>query len=357
MSANIQTYIGRQAAWHRLGVVIGTHFNFADAEREAGLDFGVFKSQLRDGLGRPVDAWGTFRWNAADRRAGDKEAAIFLGTVGEAYKIIPHAEGFKLIDSLVATADGAHYETAGVLGKGEVVWGLADLNLTTRVGDDVQKNYVLFSTGHDGSYSWNLRAVNERVVCNNTLDIALSERTKASFRVRHTKNARLRIDEAHVALQNLTGDIKAVEQKLQYLAGKKITREGLNTIFDRLFPQTEKDGDGGKVLVSSKQRDAKLAEVLTVYEDNDGNAFPEQRGSAYNLLNAVTQYTDHVQGGGLKAATRAESAIFGGGSKLKTAALDAILDVAAGLPNMTRVDFFASNPGSLLDAVVENSVV
>lgn len=353
MSANVQTYIGRQAAWHKMGIVKGTHFTFAAAWCEAGLDFSVFKSQLRDGLGRPVDAWGTFRWNAADRTAGRKDAATFLGTVGENYKVIPHSAGFKLIDALVATADGAHYETAGVLGKGEVVWGLADLNLTTRVGNDISKNYVLFSTGHDGSYSWNLRAVNKRVVCNNTLDIALSERTKASFRVRHTKNAEIRIDEARVALQSLTGDIKSVEQKLQFLAGKKITREGLNSIFDRLFPQTEKDQDGNKVLVSSKQRDAKLAEVLTVFEDNDGNAYPEQRGSAYNLLNAVTQYTDHVAGGAAKAATRSESAIFGSGAKLKTAALDAILDVAAGLPDMTRVDFFQANHSSLLDAMVE----
>lgn len=333
MPANVQTMITRKAAWHHIGKVHGTHFTADTAFEEGGLDFDVFKSQLHDGLGRPVKAWGTFRWNRADRQAGNKQAATFLGAVGESYKVIPHATGFKLIDALVSSQDGAHYETAGVLGEGQTVWGLADLNLTLRVGDDITKNYLLFATGHDGGYSWLAKVVAERVVCENTLAIAIGEKSSAQFRVRHTKNAQDRIDSAQVTLANLTGDIKSVEQKLQYLAGKRVTREALNTIMDRLFPQTEKDEDGKKTLVSSKQRDAKLAEVTTLFEHNDGNAFPEQRGTAYNLLNAITEYSDHVSGGPDKSATHAESALFGNGAKLKSDALEVILETATGLPN------------------------
>ena len=84
--------------------------------------------------------------------------------------------------------DGAHYETAGALGNGERVWGLADLNLAVTVGRDQQRGYLLFCTGHDGSLSHQYRLCMTRVVCQNTLSAALSERTRAKLTIRHTKN-------------------------------------------------------------------------------------------------------------------------------------------------------------------------
>ncbi len=148
MAHNINTYRGREAAWHKLGTVTGKYETTEELLRDPGFQFVVFKSQLHDGLGRPVDAWGTFRWNLADKLAGLKEKAEFLGAVGKDYAVLQHDEGFKSIDALMNTADGAHYETAGVLGNGERVWALADLGFAARVGDDVQHGYLLFSTGH-----------------------------------------------------------------------------------------------------------------------------------------------------------------------------------------------------------------
>ena len=63
----------------------------------------------------------------------------------------------------------------------------------------------------------------------------------------------------------------------------------MKTVLDRLFPG--KKDENGK---SSTRNDNILADVLRCYESNDRNQFPEQRGTAYNLLNAVTEYTDHV---------------------------------------------------------------
>jgi hypothetical protein len=64
------------------------------------LRFQVFKSQLHDGLGRPVNEWGTFRWDWNDFTQRQKDAAVFLGAVGEDYQVIQHAEGFRMIDAL-----------------------------------------------------------------------------------------------------------------------------------------------------------------------------------------------------------------------------------------------------------------
>jgi len=338
MSHNINTYIGRQAAWHALGTVTGKYQTTEELLSDKGFQYIVFKSQLHDGLGRPVDAWGTFRWDLADKLAGNKDAAQFLGSVGKDYTVIQHAEGFKTIDALMGVADGAFYETAGVLGNGEQVWALADLGFAAKIGDDVQKGYLLFATGHDGSMAHLYKICFERVVCANTLAIALGEKTAGKFSVRHTKNAMDRIIDARAALASMGEDVKRMEGRLNFLASRRLTREAVGSIFDRLFPKTKKD-DGAET--SSTRRENILADVLKIYEMNDGNAFPEQRGTAYNLLNAITNYVDHERSS--KEDGRAESAMFGSGDTLKSKALETILEVGKTL-NLTRLALPEATP-------------
>ncbi len=317
----------------------------------ADLNFQVFKSQLRDGLGRPVNAWGTFRWNDADWQAKRGDAAIFLGTVGADYEIIPHIKGFAMADALMQTSTGAHYATVGTWDEGQIVWAQCDLGLSYRVGDDVHKNFLLFCTSHDGSKRFQVKLVDTRIVCQNTFRAALREDTENAFSVRHTKNADVKLEEARKALSLVTDDIKTVEQKLQWLATRKMTREATVSILDRLFPPTEKtDDSGNKVLTTSTRRNNVLDEVLKLYEDNDGDAFPEQRGSAYNFVNAVTNYADHNRGRGTEAQ-KAQSAIFGTGDKLKTSALELILAEAENLPQLARVDFSKSST-PVLDSIL-----
>ncbi len=360
MAHNINTYIGREAAWHKLGTVTGEYLTWESILAHGGLDFEVFKSQLHDGLGRKVAAYGVFRWDKDAKAAGDKERAIFLGAVGDGYKTIQHSTGFEMIDALVASKDGAHYETAGVLGAGEKVWGLADLKFAARVGDDEQKGYLLFSTSHDASMSYSYRMCMTRVVCQNTLSAALGESAKASLTVRHTLNSNSRIIDAHKVLSQMGSDVKRIEDKLNYLAGRKMTREAFTAITDRLFPKTAQvtAASDTTVATSSTRRDNILADILKVYELNDGNAFPEQRGTSYNLLNAITNYTDHARATRGQAGNgRAESAMFGSGDALKTKAFEVILQESSGLATVNRTrgigydDPSQSTGSTILDAV------
>lgn len=353
MAHNINTYVGRQAAWHALGTVTNKYMTTDELLMDKGFQYVVFKSQLHDGLGRPVNAWGTYRWNLSDKLAGDMHAAEFLGTVGEDYKVMQHAEGFKTIDALMRSADGAHYETAGVLGNGERVWALADLAHTVRVGDDVQKGYLLFSTGHDGHMSHSYRICMTRVVCQNTLSAALSEKTKGKLTVRHTKNAATKLTDARVALESLSDDVQRMEDKLNFLAGRRLNRETMTTVLNRLFPKRKNDAGEDKETV---RRDNILGDILKIYELNDGNAFPEQRGTPYNLLNAITNYADHER----SSTMRAESAMFGSGDTLKSKALDIIMETANGLPEVIRKTVVtASGPSTgsgMLDDVLAATV-
>jgi phage/plasmid-like protein (TIGR03299 family) len=343
MAHNINTYIGRQSAWHALGTVTGKYQTWSEILAHGGLDFDVFKSQLRDGLGRPVEAYGTFRWNRADRMAGNKDAASFLGAVGKDYTVMPHSSGFGIVDALMGATDGAHYETAGVLGNGEVVWGLADLGLRINIGADETIPYLMFTTSHDGSYSYQFRLCHTRVVCQNTLNAALGERARASLKIRHTKSAMARVQDARATLESIGADVRTMEEKLKFLASRRMTRETVATIFDRLFPKRVKDGATDGELVSQSRRENVLADILTRYDSADNGAFPEQRGTSYNLLNAITEHTDHARSS--RGDGRAESALFGSGDRLKTSALNLILAESQQLPPIRQsiaVDSFES---------------
>jgi len=346
---NINTFVSREAAWHKKGIVTGTYFSWSELNAMTqGMAFQVEKRQL-SWNGSLIDQWGTFR----------TDNDVYLGPVGEGYAVIQHNQGFEMVDALMANIDGAHYATAGVLGKGEKVWGLADLKLTIAVGDDIQKGYLLFSTSHDASISNSFRIAYERVVCENTLMMALNERTRGRFSVRHTKNFQQKLDDAKLALQSISSEAHTMEQKLNFLAGRMMTREGMEGMLDRLFP-AKMDAEGNKLGLSTRRMHT-IEDILAIYELNDKDAFPEQRGTAYNFLNAVTNFTDHKRSTHDKdgdGTGRAESALFGSGNDLKVKAFQVIMEGADGLPVKTRTVYTpipaiqpAAN-GSLLDAVL-----
>lgn len=323
MGRGQDTYAGRLDGWHKLGEVSGKFQTWREMVAAAKADFHVFKSQLHDGLGRPVDAWGTFRWNTDDRLAGDKAKAKFLGAVGQDYTVIQHTSGFELLDALVNQIDGAHYETMGTLDYGKVVWGQVDPNISIRVGDDESSVLLSFHTSHDGSKAFDIYESLLRHVCRNTLRAGSLRRLASSLRVRHTKNAKVRIEDLKTEIGEIKSVAMSMQDRLQFLAKRRVTKETLGSIMERLFPPTKND-DG--VETSSTRRDNILAEVLSLYESNDGNVFPEQRGTGYNLLNAVTEYTDHFRSSTGNGKGRAESSVFGSGAKLKQDALGVILD-------------------------------
>lgn len=325
MDRGQDTYAGRLGAWHKRGAVIGRFATWQEINTAGGGDFEVVKLQLEH-AGVPVESYGTFRKNADG-------TLRFYGNVGKDYGIIPHQVGFAGLDALVGSIDGAHYETMGVLDYGRIVWGQVDPQVSIRVGDDVSDVLLTFMTSHDGTKAAEFFQTVYRAVCRNTLRAASLKRLGQSMRVRHTSKGAARIKDFATELAEFKTEAATVEEKLNFLASRRITKDGLESIMDRLFPKTE-DAETGEMR-SPTRRNNILSEVLSLYESNDGDAFPVQRGSAYNLLNAITNFADHKRGG--DEAKREESAMLGTGAKLKSDALRMILDEAEGLPELVRV--------------------
>ena len=328
MPANIATLNGkaavalaREPAWHGLGTVVDHLMKAEEAFRLAQLDWQVEKRPLfakyPDNTYGPVETFGIFR--TTDH--------ALLGTCGKMYRPIQNASGFELIDALLELADGgAYYESAGALGIGESVWALARIpHDFTVAGDDPHRTFLLFHTRHDGNGSALCKLVDCRVVCANTLAVAIGE-TGAELRIAHFGKVDEKI-EAAKKLMAASGDaVKALHEKFDILAHRVVTKETFLATMDRLFPEAEENVKAG---VIGKARADKIAKIADLFASNDGNAIPAIKGTAYNLLNAITEHTDHFVG---TDKTRARSAMFGTGEWLKAKAINVILAATANAP-------------------------
>ena len=180
-----------------------------------------------------------------------------LGVVSDRYKIVQNAEAFEFTDSLIGGE--VHYETAGSLNGGKKIWLLAKLPDTEIAGDKTEP-YLCFSNTHDGSGAIRVCMTPIRVVCNNTLNLAL-DNAKRSWSVRHTGDIRRKAHEARACLYlahnyiqslaeradrmaNTTRDPGAAEQnsgrafscgREQQRAGEARRGEAENGIYDLLF--------------------------------------------------------------------------------------------------------------------------
>lgn len=324
----------RESAWHKLGQRTPNAVSWQDAVKLADLDWSVVKKQLyaRNPLGAvtEIPMMATFR----------TDDGAYLGTVGEGYALIQNSDQFTHVDAFLEASDGAHYESAGALGNGERIWCLARIPEADYVidGGDEHKAYVMCSNSHDGSLSFTMKLVDTRVVCANTLAVAIAE-NGAQFKIRHTANAHSRMAIARQVMQSVKKEAVGLKQKMLALAERKVSRESVESIFDRLFPKPKDEK------ASTTRRDNTLAQVLELYEANDNAAYPSIKGTGYNLLNAITEYADHyrtARGNGSKpeqvAIARAESALFGSGELLKTKAMSVILEETGGITLDSVID-------------------
>ena len=317
----------REDAWHLLGQRCDKAATWEQAVELSGLNWKVYKQrnyarQPASGKVVETDSYTVFR---------DSDNAQ-LGTVGPEYTVKQNRECFQFVDTLMEANGGAHYDSAGALGNGSRIWCAvrvpkADIAVTPT---DKHESYLVFTTAHDGSMAHTAKLTTVRVVCQNTLNSALSSEG-AMFRVKHTAQADVRLDRAKQLMTGITVDAQALETKLQQLARRKMTRESMVTILNRLFP-APKEQDA-----NTTRRENVLTEVLNLYSSNDNGAVPEIAGSAYNLLNAVTEYTDHYRSaritdsrqGMSQPQARAENAVSGTGDRLKNSAL-AVIDEVTG---------------------------
>lgn len=188
MPANVETmmYV-REKPWHGLGTLVAEAPTSADALRFAGLDWTVRQEPVFNARGGIVKGY--------KANVRDTDGSV-LGIVGDRYKVVQNADAFNFTDDLIG--GDVRYETAGSLRDGKQIWLLAKMPERKIAGDAVEP-YLCFTNSHDGSGGLKVCMTPIRVVCNNTLNLALGS-AKRVWSMRHTENIHERLEEARDCL-------------------------------------------------------------------------------------------------------------------------------------------------------------
>ena len=292
-------YVG-EAPWHRLGTHLENPATAAEAIQLAGLDFMVKLKPMKTTVNRKriiiPKAYATVRTDTSD----------ILGVVGSRYQPIQNKDAFAFFDALIGK-DEAIYHTAGVLGKGEQIWILAKLPGYIRVGkNDPVEKYLLLVNSHDGTAVVRAKLTPIRVVCSNTLSIAL-QGGEQEVRIKHTANAVHKLEQAHKLLGLTNNLYTQLDTIFNRMSQKKISEKQLIEYVKALVPSNP---DAQYQTRNENIRDA----ILELHESGQGAE--SSRGSLWGVYNAVTEYSDHVQHS-RDTNKQLRSIWFGGGERLK----------------------------------------
>lgn len=261
--------------WHGIGTIVSGAPTSEEAIRLAKLDWDVIQYPMvakfnEDGTEISDDS-GYF----ANVRSDTKD---ILGVVKDRYKVVQNIEAFDFVDDIVGNGEiECHYETAGSLGNGKRIFLLVNLPESTLVGDKVD-NYLFFTNSHDGSSSLMAGITNVRVVCSNTLQLAIRSASRI-WRCRHTTNIEGRKNEAK---QSLGLAVKYMEDSkilAEQLAFKKISEEAFFRTLFGVSTMNEKN----KVFMGNIIHD--------IYQNKPD--LQNFKGSAWGMYNAVADYVSN----------------------------------------------------------------
>jgi len=312
MPSNVNSmFYVKQEPWHKQGVRVESALTSEEAIIKAGLDYEVAKIPTSYAFGDEnriiLDKYATVR----------TDTGVALGVVGKIYNILQNKDAFRFFDGIVGVKE-AMYDTAGALGKGERVWLLAKLpDYIRTAGNDITEKFLLLSNSHDGSSTVEVLFTGIRVVCENTLNIALSNATN-KVSLRHTASVGLKLDDVRKTLG-------LANQKFQLLEdlSKKLTKIRITS--KQLIPLIKESGVVPNVNDDELSGRAKniIEEVSRLFETGRGADLESAKGTAWGAWNSIIEYVDFYRGG--KAENRASSLLFGSGAKIKQKAWEKVV--------------------------------
>jgi len=313
-------YVGA-TPWHGLGNQLSPNQPLEVWQQQAGMNWQIQESPVRfmaDAVGH-LGTIHSFPEQKVLYRSDSKEA---LSVVSQRYQVVQPREVLEFYRDLTECS-GYELETAGVLKGGRKLWALARTGQSTAIkGNDVVNGYLLLATSCDGTLATTATPTTIRVVCNNTLTISLSGATRA-IKVPHST----RFDSQ--AVKNQLGIAVSQWDEFMYriraLAERKVQWTEAMSFFMEVLCDTSARDPIPNVLPNKRA----MEKVQSLYEGKGrGSEIESARGTAWGLLNAVTEYVDHERRA-RSSEYRMDSAWFGQGAVIKQKALDAALQLVA----------------------------
>lgn len=319
-------YVG-ETPWHGLGQRLTAGAGLDAWAEAAGMDYTIKRARVRFARDGRLNAGGMI--GAGDLGEMPGQVVLFrsdtgapLSVVSDRYQVVQPREVLEFFDE-VANATGVVLETAGVLFNGARYWALARVpEAEFSVDGDVMRTYIALASACDGSMATNGRQTDVRIVCNNTMRAAGMYAKGADFRCTHRSTFRPVEARKALGLDDLAARMTARREVIETLARVRIGHVKAERIVTQVLT-------GAPDLDEDRQRRPRgLDRILSLFNgEAKGADLPTARGTAWGLLNAVTQFVDW-EGTSRTDDARLASAMWGAGDKLKTQAEALLMEVA-----------------------------
>lgn len=277
MSANVESmFYVRETPWHGLGTKVMETPNSKEALIVAGLNWNVIQE--------PIYTQEEERIEGYKANVRDLDRSV-LGVVTDRYKIVQNWEAFAFTDELLG--EGVRYETAGSLQGGRKVWLLAHMPHEYIISGERISPYLLFSNAHDGSGAIKVALTPIRVVCQNTLNLALRT-AKRCWSMNHTGDIEGKMEEARNTLFMAEKYMDELGKEFEILRQKKLTDKQVMDYIEVLLPI--EDGSTPQQIKNVKrlQEDMKMRYFDAPDLQDVGN-------NAYRFINAVSDFATHAE--------------------------------------------------------------
>ena len=304
-------YVGEKP-WHGLGQQLPEGADMDTWTKAAGMGWVIRHSPVTYQVGRGAET--VQREVEGQHVLYRHDTGAALGVVSSGYEVVQPREVLDFFSDLVAEG-GYNLHTAGTLFGGSKFWALAKVSTFALPGDDEVGGYLLITTSADGSRATEVRETTVRVVCNNTLTAALSSRDSAASVIRVSHRTSFNPVSVKARMASTSSHMKAFAEAATALSKAQVTSRGAERFVQALLSRDE----------AQERRPRGMDTILALFDGaGRGADLPSSRGTAWGLLNAVTEYVDH-HATAKTTSHLLERAWMGSGDQLKTRALETLL--------------------------------
>lgn len=277
MAANVETMFSvREKPWHGLGTIVAEAPDSKGALEIAGLDWNVIQKSIVTADGTAIEG---FKANVRD---SDNSV---LGIVTDRYKVVQNRDAFAFTDALLG--EGVKYETAGALQGGRRTWMLARLPYQYIISGDEISPYLVFMNSHDGTGAIKTAITPIRVVCQNTLNMALAT-AKRSWSCNHIGDIEDKMEEARNTLLYANRYMAELGKSIDAMQQIKLSDKKVYEFLDELFPMSEEATNQQRKNIIKMKEDVKVR----YYDAPD---LQHVGYNAYRFVNAVSDFATHAK--------------------------------------------------------------
>jgi phage/plasmid-like protein (TIGR03299 family) len=314
-------YVGEQP-WHGLGARLAPHQPLEVWAQQAGMNWRIETADVRFIADRSLSYPGLLRAYPGQKVLYRSDTRAPLSVVSKRFKVVQPAEILEFYRDLTEIG-GYELETAGVLKEGRKLWALARTNQSiTLKGRDTVNSYLLLATACDGTLATTAQFTSVRVVCNNTLAVAVTQGSGA-VKVPHRSEF-----DAQAVKQQLGIAIapwSSFSDYIKELANCRVAEKAVDSFLTKVFAYSTAATGPGSLMVNEHA----MKKVQTLYAGHGkGAELSSAKGTAWGLLNSVTEYIDHHRRAHSNDHRR-DAAWFGQGALLKQRAWSEALQLIA----------------------------